>query len=255
MKSSRKAVATDMWQVHQKILRCFVIAVTCATSLAANRTPARPAKGVSPGAESPKHVSPRKPSKSSEHRRNSDFSVGLELGSNAVYGNALTVRYDLIRFVELRSGLGWNMSGLKAGAGAAFNLPLGAQYGVLAGGGIVRSMGNSDKVRLPAKFTPEAASSPEEVTAIRKYTISPATYGSVIVGGYLNYAEIVRFSLEVNWNKVVAGNTVQFSGNTEFDQPIEVSNETELQSQFDLAAKKKLDTNGAGVSVGMHVRI
>lgn len=214
----------------------------------------KPAPISAPAEE--RQVAPERVIKRSKVRRHvSNLGVGVDVGSNAVFGNSLSAHYDPIHFLELRSGLGWNTSGVKIGVGTALNLPIAAGFGCLFGGGFVRSTGNLDKVSVPAKFTPEGSTSSEGVTAMKKFKIYPATYGAVFVGGYLNFAEALRLSLEVNWNKVVAGNTVEFIGATEFDHPIDVSNEIEMQSKFDAAAKKKLDTNGTGFSVGIQLRL
>lgn len=186
--------------------------------------------------------------------RSTRLGIGLDIGSNAMFGNALTLHYDLLPFVELRGGLGYNMSGGKAGFAAGGRIPFGI-FGVTAGSGFVRSSANSDKVRVPARFTPDGSSTVEEVTAIRNYRISPSTYSTTYVGGYIDLDPQIRFSLDINWNKVTAGNEVELSGETEFDQPIEVTNEDEMLPDFNTAARKKLDINGPGIAIGVQYRM
>lgn len=189
-----------------------------------------------------------------QKQQDSRFGVGLNIGSNAMFGNSLTIHYDLLPLVELRGGLGYNMSGGKAGFGGGVKIPLG-MFGVIAGSGFVRSSSTSDKVRIPAKFTPAGSSISEEITAMRAYRISPSTYSTTYVGAFMDWAPQFRLALEVNWNTVTAGNEVTLSGETEFDQPIEVTNEDDMLPEFNTAARKKLDINGLGISVGLQIRL
>lgn len=90
---------------------------------------------------------------------------------------------------------------------------------------------------------------------MRAYRISPSTYSTTYVGAFMDWAPQFRLALEVNWNTVTAGNEVTLSGETEFDQPIEVTNEDDMLPEFNTAARKKLDINGLGISVGLQIRL
>jgi hypothetical protein len=186
--------------------------------------------------------------------RRSTLGVGLALGSNAVFGNALTVHLQPLPFVEARAGIGYNTTGGKFGAGGSFVLPIGP-VGLMAGGAVVRSTGNKDKVSVPAKFTPEGSSSAEEINAIRKYKVSAANIYSLYGAGYLTFASALRLELAVNWNKVISGNKVDFEGGVEYDKPVEPMNEDEVQPRFEAKARDKLDSNGIGFSVGLQLRL
>ena len=186
--------------------------------------------------------------------RRSLLGVGIGLGSNASFGNALTVHFAPFSFFETRAGIGYNTTGVKYGAGAGVNIPVGP-LGFGLGAAFVQSGGNTGKVSVAAKFTPEGSSTAESVEAIRSYKVSAANYYSIYGTGHLNFAEALRLELAANWNKVISGNEIEFTGPMEYSTPLEVQNEEDVQPKFDTKARKKLDINGAGFSVGLQLRL
>lgn len=246
---------------------CFLLSVN---AFAVPSSPARPGT-TRPAVEKPaveKPTTPRKqplPGVATDNAlrttrserapsRPSILGVGIGLGSNATFGNALTVHLAPFSFFEARGGIGYNTTGGKFGAGAGLNLPIGG-LGVGLGAAFVRSGGNTGNVSVPAKFTPEGSSTTESVTAIRRFKVTPSSYYSIYADGHLNFAEALRLELAVNWNKVISGNEIEFTGPMEYSVPLEVQNEEDVQPKFETNARKKLDINGAGFSVGLQLRL
>lgn len=182
------------------------------------------------------------------------FGVGLEFGSNATYGNGLVTHFDLFRYLDLQFGVGYNTTGIKMGAGSAFILPIGSSFGFDVGGAFVHSNGTTGKVSLDAKFAPSGTNSEENVKATKQFKTTPANYISVMGGLFFDIAPMFRVLAHANFNKVLSGNEVQLDDKTEYDQTIDVTNETDVESDFETKAKSKLDIAGLGFSAGVQFR-
>jgi hypothetical protein len=174
---------------------------------------------------------------------------GLDLGTNASFGNALKTFLKLGQYVDLQLGLGYNTTGGKIGLGTGVYLPVSQAFAsaMIAG---VYSRGVSDKVSIDAKFTPEGTTSEENVKAMRKVRVSDAQYISANIGGGYNFTDRFRIQLNVNYNKVLKGNQVEFEGSIEYDTPVESNNESQTDEQFRAKALEKLNINGVGISGG-----
>lgn len=187
--------------------------------------------------------------------RSTFLGLGLALGSSATYGNGLILNVDPIPYLRAQVGAGYNTTGAKTGAAAAAVLPVASIFGFDAGVAVVHSFGTKGEVGVSAKFTPEGSSSSENVTAIRKYRVAPANYYSAFLGPYFALTPNIWIEAHVNYNKVIAGNDVDFYDSVSFDTPIEPTNEDDVNRDFNVKAKKKLDINGLGFFVGVQLRI
>jgi hypothetical protein len=181
------------------------------------------------------------------------FGIGLEFGSNATYGNALVPHFNPLEYLDIQGGIGYNTTGVKIGAGAAFILPMG-RFGLDGGGAFVHSNGVKDKVSLSAKFTPEGSKSDENVTVSKNFTITPANYISGFGGAFFDIVPAFRVLGHVNFNKVLSGNEVKFDGPVQYDTSVDASNDSEVEKDFDPKATKKLDIAGIGFSLGAQFR-
>lgn len=181
------------------------------------------------------------------------FGIGLEFGSNATYGNALVPHFSPFEYLDIQGGIGYNTTGVKIGAGAAFILPIG-RFGLDGGGAFVHSNGVKDKVSLSAKFTPEGSKSDENVTVSKNFTITPANYVSGFGGAFFDIVPAFRVLGHVNFNKVLSGNEVKFDGPVQYDTSVDASNDSEVEKDFDPKATKKLDIAGIGFSLGAQFR-
>ena len=181
------------------------------------------------------------------------FGVGLEFGSNATYGNALVPHFNPFEYLDVQGGIGYNTTGVKVGAGAAFILPIG-RFGLDGGGAFVHSNGTKDKVSLPAKFTPEGSTTDENVTITKSFTITPANYISGFGGMFFDIIPAFRVLGHVNFNKVLSGNEVKFDGPVQYDTSVDATNDSEVETDFDPKATKKLDIAGIGFSLGVQFR-
>lgn len=244
---------------------------------AANKSPPKPKSKSSgetfgPASESrtkkddPKRGDKEKDDKDSAHHQtksakpeskpassNKRFGIGLEFGSNATYGNALVPHAELIEYLDVQGGIGYNTTGLKMGIGASFIVPV-SRFGIDAGGAFVHSNGTKDKVALSGKFKPDGTESEENVTISKRFTLTPANYLSGFAGAFFDLAPAFRVLGHVNFNKLLSGNEIKFDGDTEYDQAIDANNETEVQADFDPKAKQKLDISGIGFSLGVQFR-
>lgn len=205
-----------------------------------------------------KMKSMEKKSRESEHDTDSgafDLGIGLQLGSNATYGNGLVTNFDFFRFMRAQVGVGYNSTGAKAGVGGAVVLPFGRSFGLDAGGAYAHSFGVKDEVSLSARFTPDGSSQKESVDAIRKFRISPGNYYGVFIGGYFAILQNIWLDAHVVYNKYVSGHQVEFYDGVSYSKPIEATNEESVQAEFEKKAKEKLNGTGPGFTVGVQFRI
>jgi hypothetical protein len=182
------------------------------------------------------------------------FGVGLDLGSNAIYGNGVVGHYDLLHYLDLQFGVGYNTTGIKLGFGSALILPVTPRFGFDFGAALVHSNGTKDKVSLDAKFTPNDTSNEEKVKATKEFKTSPANYISGLAGLFFDVTPMFRLLAHANFNKVLSGNVVELSETTEYDQAIDATNEAEVESSFQNKANDKLSISGLGFSAGVQFR-
>ncbi len=178
------------------------------------------------------------------------FAAGIELGSNAIYGNGLKVGFYPHKIFEMQLGAGYNMTGAKLGIGSDINLSIN-RFGIFAGAAWVYSAGKEEKFSLPAKFTPEGSATEEKMNAIRKIRVTPAQYISPFLGFSFLISRSWRLSAQANYNKIIKGNEIEFIGPVEYDQPVEPTNESDADEDFQKKAREKLNINGIGASAGI----
>lgn len=178
------------------------------------------------------------------------FAVGIEFGTNATFGNGVKAIFSPVPFFGLQGGVGYNTTGLKAGLGGSLNLPI-SRLGVFTSLAFVHSAGTEDKVTLPVKFIPEGSSSEEKMNGVRKVRVTPAKYYSPFAGISFRVAQAFGLTAQVNYNKVIKGNEVEFIGPMEYDQPVEPTNESTADEEFKAKAREKLNINGIGLSAGL----
>lgn len=182
------------------------------------------------------------------------FGVGLDFGSNAIYGNGLVGHYDLLHYLDLQFGLGYNTTGIKFGFGSALILPVTPRFGFDLGAALVRSNGTKDKVSLDAKFSASDTSNEEKIKATKEFKTTPANYISGLAGLFFDVTPMFRLLAHANYNKVLSGNVVELSDTTEYDQAIDATNEAEVESSFKDKANDKLSISGLGFSAGVQIR-
>jgi hypothetical protein len=182
------------------------------------------------------------------------FGTGLDLGSNATYGNGLKLFFDPFPFIGIEAGVGYNSTGAKYGGSGVAMIPLGSSFVIDGGGGYVFSSGNNSKVGVPAKFTPENGTQ-EEVTASKNFKLTPGQYVSAFAGMRYGFTPAIWAALRVNYNKLVKGHVAEFYGRTEYDTPIDPTNESEAEEKFKDKARNKLNVTGLGFSLGLQFRM
>jgi len=183
------------------------------------------------------------------HRK---LGVGVELGSNATYGNGVRADFEPVRYLSTEFGLGYNTTGFKAGMGILGLAPIGRfKFGV--GVAFAYSGGNSGKVSVEGQFTPDGGST-EKITASRRYRMSSGQYASAGILGAFEFIPALWGHLRGSYNKLLRGHEVEFTGETSFDTPVEVTNEREMDEEFTVKAKEQMNITGFGVSVGVTYR-
>ncbi|MCX6119423.1 MAG: hypothetical protein NT027_17940 [Proteobacteria bacterium] len=193
-------------------------------------------------------IKPKKTSKSDDDLKY--IGIGIDLGANATYGNALKVFVQPSQYLDLQVGIGYNTTGLKTGIGAVAYLPI-QRLHAFAGFAGVYSNGATTKVSLKAKFTPENSSSEEEIDAVRLVKVTPSQYLSPFVVARFLLTTSFRIVGQVNYNRVIKGHDVDFIGPIEYDASIEPTNESEADADFREKGRQKLSLEGLGCSLGI----
>lgn len=179
--------------------------------------------------------------------------VGLsaDLGYEATYGNGATLHLYPVSMIDLNAGVGYNTSGLKAGAGPGLIFWFTQSAGLLLGASYVYSQGTSGSISLDANFTPEGGGAPEKIKATKKYKVSPAQMIGSYAGMTFHLADAIRIDLRGCYNSVIAGNKVTFEDGIEYSKGIAPTNEDGFNKQFDDQASELVQSGGLGFSIGL----
>lgn len=179
-----------------------------------------------------------------------DFGIGLQVGSEATYGNSITSFYRVWDYGEINWGLGYNSTGSKAGVGHMFILNPTKAIGLTFNTALVYSGGTDGDVEVDGTFTPEGSDEDESITAAKSYELSPAMIMGVAAGGYWDFLSWLRFSGQVCYNLPLSGNEVTLGKKITYEEDVEVTNEPEFEEEFDREAKREARAGGLGFSIG-----
>ncbi len=215
--------------------------------------PAAPAKkGASPKAKSvlttPARTSPSaftEPESGPSH-----WALMVQAGWASTYGNGLSAHWLYGKELDFHAGAGYNLSGLKAGLGANYQVPMGT-YDLTTGASLVGSTGTSGDVSLKAKFQPEGKSSQEEVDVTKSYNVSSAFLLSLNAGAAYNLSPTLQLVGEGVYGLVLAGNKVSLGDKIEYSVPLDVTNEQIFAEEFNKKARETTQAGGLGFLLGV----
>jgi hypothetical protein len=178
------------------------------------------------------------------------YGIGVNVGSEATYGNSLTFSWRAYSFGELDAGIGYNSTGTKIGFGNTFIFNPARYFGLTFGNALIYSGGTDGEVEVDAEFTPEGSSKKEKLTAVKSYELSPAILLGFAAGGYLDYWSFLRLSAKLTYNFPIWGNKVTTGDKIYYEPDVEVANAEEFDEEFEREAKKKVRAGGLGVQMG-----
>ncbi len=179
-----------------------------------------------------------------------EYSLALDLGSEATYGNAVSFHWRWFEMSELHGGIGYNSSGAKLGVGHSFIYNFNRAFGFTLTNALVYSGGKEDEVEVDAEFTPEGSSEPVAITAVKSYDLSPAVLAGFAVGGFWDYLKYLRLTAQACYNFALSGNEVTLGKRITYNEDVDVSNDQEFNEEFDRKAKDVVRAGGLGFSVG-----
>lgn len=183
------------------------------------------------------------------------FGVGMELGYEARYGNAVALHYIFSDLIDVHAGLGYNLTGPKFGAGADVLFAFGGSFGVLAGGALVFSAGRKGEATLEAKFTDENNQS-STLNATKEYTVSAAQYLNLSAGAFWKVSQNMRLLGIIGYNLVIGGNNVSFTNNEiKYDKDVEVLNQKSADEDFKKKAEEDVKSGGLGGALGLVIAL
>lgn len=178
------------------------------------------------------------------------IGLGLNVGSEATYGNAFVLSWRAYDFGELEAGFGYNSTGPKIGVGNTFIYNLTRSIGLTFGNALVYSGGTEGDVEVDATFTPEGSNKEEEITAVKSYELSPAVLLGFAVGGYWDFLKFLRFNARLCYNFPIWGNEVTLGEKTTYDKDVEITNEQQFEEELDREAEDEVEAGGLGILMG-----
>jgi len=176
--------------------------------------------------------------------------IGLNLGSNALYGNSVSMHYKLWDHGEINGGIGYNSSGAKIGAGHAFLIDITSGIGLVLAQALTYSGGRDSDVEVDATLTPEGTTKEEEFTALKSYELGPAALFGVGAGAYWDFFKWLKFNFMLTYSVAFWGNEVELGRRVTYDKEVEVTNEPEFHEELDKEIKKEVGAGGLGFSTG-----
>lgn len=179
------------------------------------------------------------------------FGLGLDLGWEAPYGNGISLHFTPSRFFGLNTGLGYNTTGVKLGGGAALIIPFNQSMGMDFTCNYTFSTGTDGVISLDAKFRPEDSSAPGPIIARKTYRLDASSLINIMVGGHYHLLRYLSLLGAIGYNLPIGGNTVTLDPAISFDKPVEATNTTEFDPQFDQEAQTILVAGGVSFSLGL----
>lgn len=178
------------------------------------------------------------------------FGVGLNVGSEATYGNSISAFYRLYDYGELNWGFGVNSTGPKLGVGHTLIFNLTRAIGLTFGTSLIYSGGTDGEVEVEASFTPEGGTKEEDIAAVKSYELNPAGLLGLAAGGYWDYWKFLRLNAALCYNFAFVGNEVKLGDRMTYDKNVEITNAEQFAAEFDRAAKRDVRAGGLGFTMG-----
>jgi hypothetical protein len=182
------------------------------------------------------------------------LGLGLDVGSEAPYGNGVVFHWQAFEYSELNAGIGYNSTGAKVGIGHAFLFNITRTIGLSIGNTLAYSGGRDGEVEVDARFTPEGSDSDESMTATKSYELSPSVLFGFAVGPFWDLFKWLRLEAAVCYDVALTGNEVTLGKDVSYSEDVEVTNQDEFNDEFDDEAEKIVKAGGFGFLIGAQIR-
>jgi hypothetical protein len=184
------------------------------------------------------------------HAAPKKWQLGVDVGSEATYGNSITMGYRMWEYDQIHWGLGYNSTGAKVGVGNDLMVNVFSSFGIKAGAALVYSAGTSGEVEVDSRFEPDGSNKDEELVAVKEYELSPSLLMGFGVGAFYDYFQFLRLNMRLCYNIPLTGNEVTLGEDISYDKDVEVTNEEEFSDEFDREAERIVRAGGFGFSLG-----
>jgi hypothetical protein len=178
------------------------------------------------------------------------WSLGVDVGSEATYGNSITMGYRMFEYDQIHWGLGYNSTGAKVGVGNDMMVNVWGNFGIKAGAALVYSGGTSGEVEVDSTFEPDGSDKSEDMVAVKEYELSPSVLLGFGAGAFFDYFNFLRVNARICYNIPLSGNEVTLGDDISYDKDVEVTNQDEFSAEFDKEAEKIVRAGGFGFSLG-----
>ena len=180
-----------------------------------------------------------------------EWALGLEVGWEAPYGNGASLHWMPLEMLDLHTGLGYNMSGVKFGIGTNLLLDISRDFGFRGGLVVAGATGTTGDVTLDATFTPENGGETETIAVTKTYEVTSSVHVNLNAGMYLTWDADTRLVGDLTYNMPVSGNEVTVGDEMSYEEDIEVTNSPSFERRFDEKAKEEAAAGGLGFMVGL----
>ena len=179
------------------------------------------------------------------------FGIGLSTGYETPYGNGAHFHLMPFGVLDLSVGGGYNLTGLKLGAGA--EILLGGEFGLSFGTIVSHSFGRTGDINFDVDFIAEGDTQPQTVNAGKSFEVSPSNFLATIIGVYAYFTDSVRFELKGSYNRILSGNALSYTSDVKFSRNIEATNIESFDQEFDTRSADLVSITPLGLWVGLTV--
>jgi hypothetical protein len=197
--------------------------------------------------------SSRKRSKNQQQNTPRFMGIGVSTGYETPYGNGIHLHLMPFGVLDISVGGGYNLTGLKLGAGA--ELLLGGEFGLSFGTIFSHSFGRTGDINFDVNFIPEGSTQSQTVNAAKSFEVSPSNFLATIIGVYAYFSDSVRFELKGSYNRIVSGNALSYTSDVKFSSNIEATNIESFDQEFDTRAADLVSITPLGLWLGLTVFI
>lgn len=178
-------------------------------------------------------------------------AIGLDLGWEALFGNGIYYSYRPFDIIELSTGLGYTLSGVRFGVSPRIRFNIVPSIALFFATTYNFSTGSSSEVSVDAQFTPENATTSESLIATQKYTLSPVHALGFSLGSYFLITTSIRLTVQLGYNLPVAGNQVQLNEKILYNKSVEITNEDEFKEKLAKKSQELVKSGGISGSFGL----
>ena len=199
----------------------------------------------------------RKSSKKVKKAAPKFYSMALTLntGYESGYGNGPGLNIRPWQALEFHSGVGYTLTGIRVGVGSDLLLELSPGFALQTGLILGYGTGTQSSVTIEGEFTEDASGQKSTIRASRDYDLTAYTYSSLRLGARIALSKTWFLYGVGNYNIILSGNEVVYTGDIKYDQAIEVTNVEQAEQTFEEKSRDEITAGGIGFTAGLIIEL